>query len=367
MKKRLFTKALILVMIMSLAVPMPVFAAKKSKGGKLPKNITYYRYNHGRWEKSSKTSYTYDKKNYPAEISDTSYGSYFMGIPFSASTREFKAKYKYKGKTPKSMTLKNASGKVEEKRKYDKKGNLTSRSWTENSSSRIGVEVDGTEVGAYENITLSSSSNKIKYNKKGLATSVSWSNAESFTHGTDYKENTSDNSSGSYSILLTQKKGVPSYVEDTNVTRSSSETWWSYANNAFKTITRYNYADGTWSWTGSDGTSSSGKSDILWRGYSKYNKNGFLIEAGEIRIDTATGARVVFPRYRVTYKMKKGLVTQATLYEVDTDANSGIFIRQNPQGQFRFKYDKKLKVSKERYFNMVNSQIGHHGYIFNWY
>ena len=314
--RRLIAKLLSLAMIFALMIPAPV-AAKSSKGGKLVKSVTEYRYNEtkARWEKASKTNFTYNKKAYPKEIKDTYYSDYFFGIPTDAYVDVTTAKYKFKGKTPKSMKLKNSAGVVIQTRKY-KKGRLTSitstskNSWDDDKGYNIGNGVTS-----------------ISYNKKGLAVySVNNSNDTSV-----YGDGTSRTGNGTTARMfaVTHKKGIPSRIVRT--TTDNSTTVWSD-----------DPTPDTWSSTN--------------MAYTNFNKKGLTIESGYF--DSTTQQPKA--SYIIQYKNKKGNVKTATVFEVKDNGTTV------PVWMYSFKYN-KTKISKARYFNMINSIVGYHNAFFNWF
>lgn len=313
--RRLIAKLLSLAMIFALMIPAPV-AAKSSKGGKLVKSVTEYKYNEtkGRWEKDYKYNYTYNKKAYPKEIKTTSYGGYFFGIPTDAEVYVSTTKYKFKGKTPKSMKLKNSAGVVEQVRKY-KKGRLTSVTSTSKSS--------WDDDKGYE---INNGATAISYNKKGLAVySVRNSN------GTEVNSYGSESRVGTTATMytVTHKKGIPSRIVATSTYNGS---------------TTYSDDPEPSTYSGSD------------IDYTNFNKKGLTIESGYI--DTAT--QVAKANYIIQYKMKKGNVKTATVFMVKDNGTTV------PVRMYSFKYN-KTKISKARYFNMINSIVGHHNAFFSWF
>jgi hypothetical protein len=313
--RRLIAKLLSLAMIFALMIPAPV-AAKSSKGGKLVKSVTEYRYNEtkGRWEKALKTNYTYNKKAYPKEIKDTSYSGYFFGIPTDASVYVYTTKYKFKGKTPKSMKLKNPAGVVEQVRKY-KKGRLTNVTSTSKSS--------WDDDKGYE---INNGATAISYNKKGLAVYEAGT-----SNGTSVYESGSSASTGTTARMfaVTHKKGIPSRIETT------------YTSNSTTT-----YSAG-WEPDVESNTS---------RSYTNFNKKGLTIESGYF--DSTTQQPKA--NYIIQYKSKKGNVKTATVFMVKDNGTTV------PVRMYSFKYN-KTKISKARYFNMINSIVGYHNAFFSWF
>lgn len=343
MKNRRFVaKCLTLAMVLALLIPAPV--AAKSSGGKLPKSVTAYRYqtNTGRWLKDETVSYKYNKKNYPTRIETKSFGSYFLGVPMQASITVETAKYKFKGKTPKSMKLKNTAGVVIDTRKY-KKGNLVS-STSKNQYSWTDEDDNGNVIG--ESTSSTTSTVTIKYSKKGLPTTsaVAYQSASSGSQPYSGVSN--------YAYTVTQKKGIPSEIKQ-------FETSWVEG-----TASGTDSPDGTYTYT-ENGVTETGKDSDVSYNYAKFNKKGFVVEWGRLRVNVATQAATYVPYYKVQYKTKKGKVTQATLIDVDANSQTGVVTKETPSRMFKFKYTKK-NASKARYFKMVNTEIGYDSY-FNWY
>lgn len=356
MKKRsLIAKCLTLAMVFALMVPVPV-AAKSAKGGKLVKSVTEYTYQEssGRWKATSKENFKYDKKKNPVTFETIYYNEYFLGVPVSGTKTVTTAKYKYKGKSPKSMKQKDGAGKVIETRKY-KKGRVVSITSSKKTSTEAKDEVTGAFKG--DNIKSGSSVTKIAYNKKGLIKSETISSANSETY-VDASQSNSSNGTDVYTYAVTHKKGIPSYIlsnysyidtyTDPTVTRSYQQN-----------------ADGTWT-SIYNGVPESGKDDTITNRYTKFNKNGLAIEYGYIETVTATGAQTVFPQYKFVYKSKKGKVSQAIIYDLDTDPTTGVVKKETPETMYKFKYN-KTKISKARYFKMVNDEMDYGNVEFYWY
>ena len=335
--KRFIAKILVLAMAFALMIPTPVLA--KGGGGKLLKSVTVYSsYNEtkGRWDSREKIEFKYDKKNYPKEIKTTDYEIKY-GIPFSASQTVQKAKFKYKGKTPKSMKLKNTAGRLIDTRKY-KKGWLTKSSYS----------MSGTDdSGVYHSEKNSST---ISYTKKGLPKAGGYTYNE--VDGTDFY-----NSSRTVTYTVSQKKGVPKLIKalTTSWNGSDNEGSWSGTQNA----------DGTYTYTSSGGETYSNKEETVDYDYTKFNKKGLVIESGRLEVTVATGAEKYFPSRKVVYKSKKGKVVQATVYNVQTNYQTGVIEKETPRSLYKFKYTKK-KASNGRYFRMINTELGYDTY-FNWY
>ena len=309
MKNRRFVaKCLTLAMVLALMIPAPV-AAKSSGGGKPLKSVTVYsewNQSKNRWDDMTKHDYKYNKKNYPTEIKTTRYDLMF-GIPIDATQDVQKAKYKFKGKTPKSMKLKNTAGRLIDTRKYNKKGLLTQTSYSFSYTDDEGKAYAKTENAAYS------------YTKKGMP--LAWSGSRSTTY-----DGKTSSYSGSSTYTASQKKGIPSLIIE------------SYTENGSTT-------------------------PIMT--YTRFNKKGLATEGGYVEVDSATGVQKFERGWRVEYKSKKGKVTSATVFEtVDMDDNGNV-TKEEPVSMYKFKYTKK-KASKTRYFKMINDVAGLTDY-FNWY
>ena len=309
MKNRRFVaKCLTLAMVLALMIPAPV-AAKSSGGGKLLKSVTVYsewNQSKNRWDDMTKHDYKYNKKNYPTEIKTTRYDLMF-GIPIDATQDVQKAKYKFKGKTPKSMKLKNTAGRLIDTRKYNKKGLLTQTSYSFSYTDDEGKAYAKTENAAYS------------YTKKGMP--LAWSGSRSTTY-----DGKTSSYSGSSTYTASQKKGIPSLIIE------------SYTENGSTT-------------------------PIMT--YTRFNKKGLATEGGYVEVDSATGVQKFERGWRVEYKSKKGKVTSATVFEaVDWDDNGNV-TKEEQVSMYKFKYTKK-KASKTRYFKMINDVAGLTDY-FNWY
>lgn len=309
MKNRRFVaKCLTLAMVLALMIPAPV-AAKSSGGGKLLKSVTVYsewNQSKNRWDEMKKYDYKYNKKNYPTEIKTTRYDLMF-GIPVDATQDVQKAKYKFKGKTPKSMKLKNTAGRLIDTRKYNKKGLLTQRSYSFGYTDDQGKAYSESEYATYS------------YTKKGLPLASNRSYSETYDGKTE-------SYGGSSTYTVSQNKGIPSLIIE-SITSNGSTT--------------------------------------PWMTYTRFNKKGLATEGGYVEVDSATGVQKFERRWRVEYKSKKGKVTSATEFEaVDWDDNGNV-TKEEPVYMYKFKYTKK-KASKTRYFKMINDEAGLTHY-FNWY
>ena len=283
--KAWISKSIVLAMVLALMVPMPVAAKSSKSGGKLVKSVTVYSYNtnKGNWSLDSRTSYTYDKKKNPKEIKETSFYSEFLGIPTDASSEILTAKYKYKGKTPKSMKLVNEAGRVKASYAY-KGGKAVSGSFEYSAST------DDNNKVSMQTGTFSAS-----FAKNGLATGY---------YGTDVEQN--DNQADSWvrneTFTNTQKKGVPSLI----ITNSA------YASSADPNASTY-------------------------ASYSKFNKNGLGIECGSV--DLKTGAPKA--EFVTQYTMKKGVVKQAVVYRIGENG------APTPVSMYKFSYTKtKISKSR---------------------
>lgn len=298
--KRWLSRGIVLAMVVALMVPMPV-AAKSSAGGKLVKSVeTYYISDDGaKWIPSSKTTYTYDKKNNPKEVKTLDYEKMiFDTIPISGSTTTTTFKFKYKGKTPKSLKVMNDVGRVTTSRQYSK-GKVAKV-----YSDYIDIVKDETTKAFVDN--SEHYLNAYAYDKNGLVT------VRSFV-GT-YNDGTSE---ANYTYFIQQKKGIPSYI------------FQSYASGKF--------------------TDKAGKVETYpaeksgW--YETYNGKGLAVQSGNF--DAETGKYTA--RYTVQYVMKKGKVAEAVIFEfVDG--------KEKPLTKYVFKYN-KTSVSKARYMKMINSFV----------
>ena len=197
--RRWLSRGIVLAMVVALMVPMPV-AAKSKSGGKLVKSVTEYTISDDatKWIPSSKTTYTYDKKNNPKEEKELSYDILiFDTVPLGGSVSTTTFKYKYKGKTAKSLKKMNEVGRVIESRQY-KKGKVVKvlTDYVDIEKNDAGAWVDNSShyLGAYA------------YSKNGLPSVASYVNT--------YTDNSApDGSSESnFTFFATQKKGVPSYM-----------------------------------------------------------------------------------------------------------------------------------------------------------
>jgi hypothetical protein len=301
--KKWLSRALVLAMVVALMIPVPV-AAKSSKGsGKLVKSVTYYNYNtsKGRFEASSKTTYTYDKKNNPNEIRKDSYKGSFFGIPTGADTQISTLKYKYKGKTPKSMTKKNAAGVVEETRTY-KKGLVVRKNGTSNYTWTIdGVEKAGCDT----------EDKYFTYGKGGFISESAGGEINVYPDGSR-----SDYTDARVAYAVTLKKGVPTFI-----------------------LTQYTYKDGS-----------------ISKEYAKFNDKGLVVEEGNI--DTKTGAPTA--TYVYNYTMKKGVVKSVVGYSINSKTKA-----PELDGMWKFDYTKTKTAKNrycKMVNDLVNAEVDFNWY-----
>jgi hypothetical protein len=192
--KRWLSRALVIAMVVALMIPVPV--AAKGGGGKLVKSVTEYSMrDNGNWRAESKTTYTYDKKNYPVEIGEIEYSSYFLGMPVGGTKSVETVKYKYKGKSPKSAKVKDGSGNIVQTRKY-KKGRVVSLANTRLTSTENYDYSGDKPVYRGENTRSKVWNETVSYNKYGLATGYVYSGTSEYVPvaGTG----TASNNTGTY-------------------------------------------------------------------------------------------------------------------------------------------------------------------------
>jgi hypothetical protein len=247
--KKWISRGIVLAMIIAMMVPMPA-AAASSKGGKKVKAVETYGYNeNGVMQLREKISYKFDSKGNIEESQFTTDFSHFGPIAWGGNTTVTTFDNRYKGKTLKSVTAKDASGAVLYKDTY-KKGHVVKSvsSYFQNES------------GAVEN-TVSNYS----YTKKGLPSAE-------ITYGA-----ANDGSSWTWSATyaLSTKKGL---VRAANINTAMTHK--------FSDGTTDSYAD---------------------RRYAYYNDKGLVTEYGYYN---DKGVAVPWSRY--SYQMKKGRVTMAT-------------------------------------------------------
>ena len=303
--KRWLSRGIVLAMVVALMVPMPVAAKSSKSGGKLVKSVTEYTINKDatKWIPSSKTTYTYDKKNNPKEIKTVNYSDLiFDTIPTWGYTTTETLKYKYKGKTPKSLKVMNDAGYVVESRQYSK-GKVAKIYEDE-------LDITKNEAGAFvDNSTHYLSA--YAYSKNGLPTVES--NVTSFT-----KNSVSDGSSeGNYTFFANQKKGIPSYIFKSYASGKKTE--------ANGTVTTYP-------------AEKSGS-------YASFNGKGLMVQSGFYDAETNKYTAGT----NVQYVMKKGKVAEAIVFSVEDG-------KEKPVTKYVFSYN-KTKVSKARYMNMVNDIV----------
>ena len=355
--KRWLSRALVLAMVVALMIPVPV-AAKSSGGGKLVKSVTVYDYQKasGRWKAISQDSYKYDKKNYPVEIGETTYTEWFLGVPVNGNKKVSTIKYKYKGKSPKSAKVKDGSGKVVSTRKY-KSGKVVSIASASMTSDEVTDWVGDTEVFKGDNVYASNGTTNISYNKSGLAVSTTYAGANSEKYVSGSADAGTNNNTNFYAI--THKKGVPSLIIRSNANGYTSS---SVSAGGSSSSSYQRNADGTWVRV-NNGVTTYGKTDVT-NYYSTFDKNGRVVEEGEIDIDSTTGLQKIFPTYRYVYSVKKGKVNQVVGYSLETN-EYGVVTKITPDTLWQFKYT-KAKASKVRYLSMINSFLGATGF-FAWY
>lgn len=300
--KRWLSRGIVLAMVVALMVPMPV-AAKSSAGGKLVKSVeTYYISDDGaKWIPSSKTTYTYDKKNNPKEEKTLNYTRLiFDTVPISGDVDTTTFKYKYKGKTPKSLKKMNEVGRVVESRQYSK-GKVVKK-FTDS------VNINKNEAGAWvDNSTHSLSA--FAYDKSGLATVASYVDSYNQDSAPD------GSSEANYTFFTTQKKGIPSYIFRSFASGKS---------------------------TAKDGTVTPFPAEKSGA-YETYNGKGLTVQSGWY--DAETGKYEA--SNTIQYVMKKGKVAEAIVFSFEDG-------KEKPVAKYVFKYN-KTSVSKARYMNMINS------------
>lgn len=320
--KRWLSRGIVLAMVVALMVPMPVAAKSSKAGGKLVKTVTYYHWNANgnRWEKGSKVDFTYDKKGNPVKVDDTSYGNHFLGVPTAQSTETSTAKFKYKGKSLKSMKERNEAKSVIETRKY-KGGKAVNVMSTKYDSEFIAQGV--------EKVTVTDENTAYTYNKNGLVVSTLSTVNKTYNDGTKPGVRYD-----AMNYAVTESKGVPSLIQA---------------------------IDGGSSWSDADGAGQ--EAAVTYPDdYSLFNGKGLVIEEGYYKDDKAAAHEA----YRwVEYTMKKGKVTQAVVYANVWDEEKGVAVKQ-PLSRITFKYAKK-SISKVRYLSMINDLVGTWNSEFNWY
>ena len=298
--KRWLSRALVLAMVVALMIPVPV-AAKSNGGGKLVKSVAVYSINDDatKWVPSYKTTYTYDKKNNPKEVKTVHYYNViFDSIPTGGSTTTDTFKFKYKGKTTKSLKVLNDAGYVDSSRQYNK-GKVAKV-----YSDYIDIVKDEKTKAFVDN--SEHYLNAYAYDKNGLVT------VRSFV-GTGNAGTTESN----YTYFIQQKKGIPSYIFE------------SFASGKFtdKTgkVEPYTASKSGW--------------------YETYNGKGLAVQGGYY--DAETGKYNA--NYTIQYVMKKGKVAEAIVFEI-------VDGKEKPVTKYVFKYG-KTSVSKARYMKMINSFV----------
>lgn len=304
--RKLMSKVLILAMIFVMMVPMSVSAASKTSGGKLVKSVTEYGLNDAGtgWIAQEKTMYTYDKKNNPTEIKTLDYDGYLLGVPVSAEVSLTTVKNKYKGGSLKSATFYNEAGTQTGKDIY-KKGKIASWNGAFSTSNQQGTEFNN-----------SSRVGLVTWGKNGFVASAISTNAWNAVENGAVTDSSVSTTTTTYS--WTQKKGVPSIVYATSVS--------------------------------ADDPSDS------WTNYSFFNAKGLRTENGYFTSDGAAHKSTL-----ITYTMKKGVVKEAVVWRVDDEATGKV----SPIRRYVFEYN-KTKVSKTRYFNMINVLVGYGTGFFSW-
>ncbi len=325
--KKWLSRGIVLAMVVALMVPMPVMAKSSKKGGKLIKEVTYYDYNYGKDGKygtaddkyvpQNKTAFKYDKKKNPSERKRTSYDAndLFLNVPVSGTVTTETYKYKYKGKTPKSMTVRNEVGFVTETNKYTK-GKVSNYSgvyYVYTGEGKDGVERE-------YNAKYSGS---VAYGKNGIPT------ASCYVYGETEAGAYAGGSESNTVLYTVQKKGIPSYM----------------------------FATGNWKRFDKNGAVTEQSSSDGSGVYATFNNKGLLVQEGWYDAKK----NKYFPDINVQYVMKKGNVAEAIVLGVyNTYDEEGNIIKSEEKayGKYVFKYS-KTKISKQRYMNMINSFVEH--------
>jgi hypothetical protein len=254
--KKWLSRGIVLAMIIAMMVPMPV-AAASGKGAKQIKSVERYSYTDtGVLRLREKAAYKYDSKGNVEEVQTSSGFSYFGPIAYGGTTTSVKYENKYKGKTLKSVTQKDAAGNVAYKGTY-KKGNMVK------AVSSNFVDEKGTVGNWVETIS---------YNKKDLPTVAVSSFARS--DGT-YSWTETD------TFALSTKKGLvrSAVIAEVYTTKSGTTTYQS----------------------------------PVYRSYAYYNDKGLVTEVGSFN-----DKGVAVPETRFAYQMKKGRVAMATTINYDS-------------------------------------------------
>jgi hypothetical protein len=247
--KKWLSRGIVLAMIIAMMVPMPV-AAASGKGAKQIKSVERYSYTDtGILRLREKKAFKYDSKGNVEEVQTSSDFNYFGPIAYGGTTTSVKCENKYKGKTLKSVTIKDAAGNVAEKDTY-KKGNCVKV-----AASNF-VDDKGTVGNYVANYSY----------KKGFASAA-----------------------------------IINYVRSDG-TYSSSETQ-TYALSKKKGLVRAANIVTVMTWKSNDGFSGT------WtdRDYAIFNDKGLITESGYYN-----DKGVAVPQARYSYQMKKGRVAMAT-------------------------------------------------------
>lgn len=162
---------------------------------------------------------------------------------------------------------------------------------------------------------VSSTAEYFSYAKNGLPVAGAKSIARSETGEKDY------NSTSNYTYVWDQKKGIPSLL----------------------LVTVTDPAD----------------PEAVYTMYVHFNKKGLATDCGYYDREKGTFER---PVYVYSYTMKKGVVKEAVVHKVLEDGTT------KPTDLYKFKYT-KTKISKSRYFNMINSFVNADDdcACFNWF
>jgi hypothetical protein len=156
---------------------------------------------------------------------------------------------------------------------------------------------------------------------------------------------------------VTHKKGVPSLIvfdgseSGSSVSGTNTSSW------------QYN-ADGTYTRV-DNGVVTTGKSEIIERPYAVFDGKGLVIEDGYYEYNTKTGVQVPFAQHRYTYASKKGKVSQAIVYNLETN-EQGVVTKTTASRMYEFKYA-KAKADKVRYLSMVNAFVNEGTGFFTWW
>jgi hypothetical protein len=252
--KKWLSRGIVLAMIIAMMVPMPV-AAASGKGAKQIKSVERYSYTDtGILRLRAKKAYKYDSKGNVEEIQTSDGFSYFGPIAYGGTTTSVKFENKYKGKTLKSVTEKDAAGNVRYKETY-KKGYCVKATQTSF------VDDKGTVGNWVANYSY----------KKGFASAA----VESFARS-DGGYSWTD----SYTYALNTKKGL---VRAAVIAVVATEKYGTTTDTATA------------------------------RFYAYYNDKGLVTEVGHYN-----DKGVAVPDARYAYQMKKGRAAMATVLEYDS-------------------------------------------------